>query len=374
MIPVNFGRLQNIYLKIIMAIVGWGFWRGGVQAGDTDSAALVISSVNSGRGKNKMANVIGNYDKIKRVSSSIFSLDQALRNDVTGETGFPLKTITEIYGNAGLGKSTFSYYLAGEVCKQLKPDGTIALLDFEGMDVDHLPRAISTGGFGGHVQVIEVLDNKGKPKTHEDMLDELVESMYANDDTICSIVDSIGAVVPVPEREAGIEEGFGAKRAVVISKFVRKLNDAILSTKIPKIAIATNHIHQAIGGVGHNTSGGVQLTFAASVRIYIYNSSKDTIKSGDAVLANVLVGKIEKLRYGGKGREFKFVITPGRGVRPLLTSLIDAIDLGIVERGAVLKLDGKSLGRISDAVQHDIEEDRDYFKPIITELNKRKLA
>jgi RecA/RadA recombinase len=309
-----------------------------------------------------MTEVIGAYDKIRRIDTGIFSMNQALRNDVTGENGFPIRTITEIFGNPGLGKSSLSYYLSGEITRQVNPTGTVALLDLEGMDSEHLPKAISTGGFSGKVQIVEAIDNKGKPKSHESMLDEWID-LLDTPEAVCGIVDSIGAISPISEREAGIEEGFGAKRAVAVSRFIRKLMATIRESPDPKVALLTNHVHVAIGGVGHTTTGGVQLSFAAATRIYIYNSSKDVIKSGDEVIANVLVGKLEKLRYGGKGREFKFVIIPGRGCRPLLTSVIDCITYEIATRGVTVKLGEKSYGRISEIVQKDIEGDVEFFAP-----------
>jgi len=316
-----------------------------------------------------MTEVIGAYDKIRRIDTGIFSMNQALRNDVTDETGFPIRTITEIFGNPGLGKSSLSYYLAGEITKQVKPDGSIALLDLEGLDSEHLPKAISTGGFSGKIQIVEAIDNKGKPKSHESMLDEWID-MLDTPESVCGIVDSIGAISPISERESGIEEGFGAKRAVAVSRFVRKLMATIRESPDPKVALLTNHVHVAIGGVGHTTTGGVQLGFAAATRIYIYNSSKDAIKQGDTVLSNVLVGRLEKLRYGGKGREFKFVISPGRGVRPNLCAVQDCVDLGIATRGAVVKIGETSFGRIGEIFQRDVDGDRDFFKPFHSALRQ----
>ncbi len=317
------------------------------------------------------AEVVGKYDKIRRVDTGIFSMNQALRNDVTNENGFPIRTITEIFGNPGLGKSTLSYYLAGEITRQVNPNGNIALLDIEGLDSEHLPKAISTGGFSGKVQIIEAIDNKGKPKSHESMLDEWI-TILDTPESVCGIVDSIGAISPIAERQAGIEEGFGAKRAVAVSRFVRKLMATIRESPEPKVALLTNHVHVAIGGVGHTTTGGVQLGFAAATRIYIYNSSKDTIKSNEEVIANVLVGRLEKLRYGGKGREFKFVIIPGRGCRPNLSAVIDCIDLEIATRGATVKIGEKSYGRISEIVQKDIEGDVEFFKPFHSALRQHE--
>lgn len=309
-----------------------------------------------------MTEVIGKYEKIRRVSTGLYSMDRALQNQVTGEIGFPVKTLTELYGNPGIGKSTLSYYLMGEIARQVNEAGHLVLCDFEGLDISHLPLALSTGGYSGKVHLVEVLDAKGKAKSHEDMIDEFI-AMMDEKDNVCGMVDSIGAITPIAEVESGVAEGFGAKRAVVVARFIRKINTVVQESPTPKSIFLTNHVHTVVGGVGHSTTGGDQLKFAAATRIYLYNSSKDTIKSGDEILANVIVGKVEKLKFGGKGRDFKFVICAGRGVRPNLSAVQDCVDLELATRGAVVKIGEKSMGRISEIVQKDIEGDVEFFKP-----------
>ena len=311
----------------------------------------------------------GTRNLISRVSTGLYGLDCAM--SFQKSLGFPLQTITEIYGNESIGKSTFVYYLSGVITKQINPKGKIVLCDLEGIDIEHLPRAVGMGGFDGTVRIVEAIDKKGKVRSHDDMLTETANALY-DDDTICTIVDSIGAIVPTAEKETNVGEGFGAKRAVVVAQWVRKTLDAVLTASHPSVAFATNHVHTIIGGRGHLTTGGVTLNYLAANRMYLYNSSADTIKSGDYVLANVIAGKMEKLRYGGKGREFKFVIVPGFGVRPNLTALQDCVELGLAERGSVVKIKDKSFGFISKLVEQDLAGDNDKFSPFYELLEALK--
>jgi hypothetical protein len=142
----------------------------------------------------------------------------------------------------------------------------------------------------------------------------------------------------------------------------------------PRLLFVTNHIHEIIGGRGHQSSGGRGLEHAKIVSLYLYNSSADNIKSGDEVIADCVIGKVEKLRYGRKGRTFKFVIVPNHGVRRRLSELMDAVDLEIVTRGAVVKIGDKSLGRIGDLVEADLANNDEPFAEIHKALQGRRDA
>ncbi len=304
----------------------------------------------------------GAYPKLQHVETGLYSLDRALAKGTT--IGMPLRVITEIYGNTHVGKSTLSYYLAGKI----RPSGTVLLCDFEGMDIEHLPIAMMPSGFDGTVKLIEAMDAKGKMKSHEDMLRELSNKFMELPDVNAGIVDSIGAIAPIFELESGIEEGMGAKRAVIVSRFVRRVLTSILGRTEASNLFVTNHSHSLIMSQGHTSSGGVTLHGLAATRLYLYPKTTDNIKSGDEVLAYCVGGVAEKLRYGGKGGQFKFFIIPGHGVRPRLTAIQDCVDLKLAERGSVLKIGDKSFGYISKAVQEDLDGNEDFFAPFYEAL------
>ena len=306
--------------------------------------------------------VEGNYPKLQHVETGLHSLDHALAKGAT--LGMPLRVITEIYGNTHVGKSTLTYFLAGKV----RPAGTILLCDFEGMDIEHLPVAMLPSGFDGTVKLIEAMDAKGKMKSHEDMLRELSVSYAEMPDINAGIIDSIGAIAPIFELEGGIEEGMGAKRATIVSRFIRRVLISVLGRDLPSNLFVTNHSHSLIMSQGHTSSGGVTLHGLSATRLYLYPKTADNIKSSDDVLAHCVGGTAEKLRYGGKGGQFKFFIIPGHGVRPNLTAIQDCVDLKLADRGSVLKIGDKSFGYISKAVQEDLDGNDDFFKPFFEAL------
>lgn len=310
----------------------------------------------------------------ERVSTGLYSLDKAC--SFQNNLGYPLQIITEIYGQEHIGKSTFAYYLAGKISEQVNPQGTMVVCDLEGIDIQHLARAVGQGGFSGNIKLLDVLDAKGKMKTHENMMDEWLE--FLKDNTVpCAMFDSLGAVVTTEELNSSVAEGFGAKRAVPIARLVRKANEIMLARKeqgFPLNLFFTNHSHQVISGIGHQSTGGAKVRFLSVIRMYLYFSSRDHIKSGDEVIAHTVEGRIEKLRYGGKGKTFKFVIVPGFGVRPNLTALIDCVDLGLATRGSTVKIEDKSFGYISKLVEEDLAGNDDKFQPFHDLLKEKRNA
>ena len=313
-----------------------------------------------------MKNIDTDYPSISRLPTGLHSLDMAV--SWGDQIGYPVRTLTEVYGREHVGKSTLAYYLCGYLGNQLKPDGTMLICDFEGMDRDHLMRATPT--FESTMHIIDAQDKKGKIRTHESMLDEITTG-FSDENVVSGMIDSIGAILPIFEKEDDMEGGMGARRAIVVAKFARKACDALVTRKTPAVMFVTNHSHEAVGGGhGHQSSGGVTLKHLAQVRMFLRYSTADHIKSGDEVLAWCVEGQLEKLRYGGKGRKFKFFIIPGYGVRTRLSVVQDCVDLGLAERSATVKIGDKSFGYISKMVEADLAGDDKVFAPFYEALKK----
>lgn len=306
------------------------------------------------------------YSPIERIETGLFSFDVALAHK--GKLGIPDKTITEIYGSTHIGKSTLAYYLSGAI----NPTGKVLLCDFEGIDIDYLPLALSQSMSDGEIEVINALSGKGVPRDHEDMLKEF-SNRLREDNISCGIIDSIGAIMPVFERESDIGAGMAAKRASIVAELMRKIVNSMVVKEGRLCVFAINHAHSIIGGgYGHDSSGGVALKHLAATRIFIKQSTSDNIKKGDDTLAYTLEGKVEKLRYGGKGGRFKAVMIPGYGIRKNLTALVDCVDLGLAERGSYVKISDTSLGRISELYEADLSGKDEVFVPFFELLEDER--
>lgn len=282
---------------------------------------------------------------IDRFSTGIFSLDWLLRYKDTW--GFPLYTITEIYSNPSVGKSTLSTYLSGRVPPQT---GTIKLCDLENaVEEDHLRNTLGRSGFGGSLDVISSTA-KGKPREHAEMLDEAINSIL-DPPVSAVIIDSLGAYQSTPERDNPIGDANMGRRAMNIAQASRKAMSNLRLANHPAVVFYINHIHSVMGGKGHDTPGGVTKNFAASQRLMLYTVEK--FDDGSSLVS--ITG--EKIRYGGyrKGEKAYVYISPGNGVIPEMCNVFDCVVFGIATRSHTVKIGDKSYGYLSALMEKAID-------------------
>jgi RecA/RadA recombinase len=306
----------------------------------------------------------GDYPEVQRTLTGIYSLDYALSSQNT--LGMPIRTIYEIYGRPGAGKSSLAYYMAGRV----NPTGRIELCDLEGLDRDYVVSSLAQGGFEGILRFIQNTDTKQKPRTHEAMLQETVANLR-EDRSSCAILDSIGAIVPIAEDSGDIGDANMGRRAKAVAQYVRGLTMVMQYMEVPKVAFVINHVNAVIGGRGHTTPGGDTLKHLAKVRIMI--SVSDIIEdSNKNAIAFISKGVIEKLRFGAAKKKFTFVIIPGVGVSPDLSAMWDCFELGLAERKATVKVGKTSVGYISKLVDDASKGRHDKFLPFYDAIDDYK--
>jgi len=310
--------------------------------------------------------IVGDYPQTERVSTGIFSIDRALGDPIKERWGMPLRSMYEIYGYPHTGKSTLSYYLAGRV------DGKndILLADLEGLDRDYLVAAVGASGFDGTVRIIPYKDTKNKNRSHEEIITDMVDGVF--EETVSSgILDSIGAIQPMAEVVGDVGEAFIGKRAKAVAQLSRRAVAALKLGEKPSAIFIINHLHPMIGGRFNYTPGGQTLEYLSGVRIRI--QIKERITSSEGELLGILSkGFVDKLRFGGPGRTFQFVIIPGQGINPGLSAMFDCIELGLAERKSTIKIGKKSFGYISKLMEAGRAGDSDAFAPFYEQLEKEK--
>lgn len=318
--------------------------------------------------------VYGDYPSVERVITGLYSFDRAMMNQ--GKLGMPLRAMYEIYGNPGVGKTTFAYFLSG--C--IRPTGTILIAPIESLDKEYISRSVGASGFIGEVRLVDVVDEKGKMRDHEDQLDDLAAAILDNT-TNATVLDSIGAIIPKAEKEGDIGEAFVGQRARVVAKYARKTSYWLPQSDMPKCAFVCNHVHGIIGGRGHASAGGDTLKYLSRTRIYLWS---EKITSGDEIIGYHIHGKTEKHTYGGQGKSFNLVNILGYGISRELTAVFDCVDLGVAERKATVKYNDphtgetKSVGYLSKLFDAAREGRPTLFEPffdlIERNANENKMA
>jgi recombination protein RecA len=302
-------------------------------------------------------NIIGSYPKLSRVRTGLFSLDCALSS--RGDLGLPLRSLLELYGYTNSGKSTLAYYLASKATET----GNAAICDLENADVEYIKTTMGRE-MDGDVYIVDLVDAKGGYIKHEEMLKDMVIHL-AKEDYGATILDSVGGIIPVAESTGDFGEAHMGKRAKLVGQVARSVVDILRVKSRPSLSIVINHVLPVLGGRGHTTAGGEALKFLATMRIMIWSRETFTFSEDDPRPIGFLVdGKVEKLRFGGKGRSFQYYIVPGYGVHTGASAMFDCFELGLAERGATVKLDGKSLGYLKkDLLSYAEEGKHRKFEP-----------
>lgn len=309
--------------------------------------------------------VEGSYPTVERVSTGIYSMDVALGDPHTRQLGMPLRTYHEIYGDPHRGKSTLAYYLAAQV-----PGSKVSLCPIEEVDPKYIQRCLDAGGFEGTLKLIEGQETKKGKKVfrlQEDMLQEMVNDVMYTETCRVGIWDSIGAFVPIAEMEGDITDAIMGIRAREVGKVATRMS-LITYKETPSVYFVVNHKHAVLGGRGHLTPGGKKLEYLAGVRVYIWN--KEVIKTGDEIIGYLVGGTCEKLRWGGKGRQFQFIILPGMGVSKDLSAMFDCFLYGLARREKTVKIGDKSFGYISKIFEQARKGNVEKFAPFHDELKK----
>jgi RecA/RadA recombinase len=314
-------------------------------------------------------NFVGDtFTSTDRVITQCHSLDWALA-DTLGNVGYPTKSVTEIYGAKGTGKTTLATSLMGMIAAKLQKD--ITLLDWEGQSKDTIEGILDAQKFFG---TVDYLLNKGD-ESPEDTLERFVEKIKKDNQNV-ALMDSLGAFTPSALINGKIGDANMGVMAREIGQFVSKVVHFSRMADEPGAIFLTNHLHPKIGSMmsGQDTSGGEKKKFLAHIRMdlkrcYIGNSAVDF---GESYL---LKGHIDHNRFGFPKRDFYVFILGGQGIHVGMTALWDCVMAGHADLSAKsikdsvgVSMDGTSFGKFRSILQE--KNNPEFFVPFINKLRE----
>ena len=250
-----------------------------------------------------------------------------------------------MYGAESSGKTTLSLHIIAE-CQ--KKGGIVAFIDAE-----HALDPVYARALG--VDVDELLISQ--PDYGEQAL-EIADTLVRSGAIDLIVIDSVAALVPKTEIEAGMTDQQMGLQARLMSKGLRKLTGNLNKYKTTLVFI--NQIREKIGGMPSyggpqtTTTGGKALKFYSSVRLEVKRIG--AVKQGEEILGNETVVKVTKNKVAPPFKEAKFEILYGKGISRI-GEIIDAAEANeiLVKAGSWYNYNNSSLAQGKENVRKELE-------------------
>ena len=251
--------------------------------------------------------------KIETIPTGSLALDCAL-----GIGGYPKGRIIEIYGPESSGKTTLALCAVAETQKH---GGIAAYVDAENALDPTYARHLGVN-----------IDNLllSQPDTGEQGL-RICEDLASSGAVDLIVVDSVAALVPRAEIEAGLGKSRAGLQARLMSRALRKLSRILGRTRT--VCIFINQIRQRIGvtfGNPDTTPGGRALKFSSTIRLAIQRGPE--IKKGSNVVGNRAIIKVVKNKVAPPFKRCYVDIMYGAGVSRSGELLRMSVEKGFVKK------------------------------------------
>lgn len=302
----------------------------------------------------------------QRVLTNDYLLDKALM-DRRGNKGVPLRSLMEIYGKKGVGKTTFGTWLAGLVAREMDTD--IDYCDLEGQSRETLEDILEYVGFHNTVNMVMMQAGEDPEK----MIVRWLDACMKNENM--AVFDAIGAYTSTAEFKGKLTDRNMGERAFVMGRVAGRLIRYVAQSETGRIIIMLNHEHPNLGAMarGTITGGGEKKKYLSHVRIRLTDGylGKSLINYETSYL---LKGKVDNNRYGfDKGVFYPFVIK-GEGVHLGLTSMFECIATKVasvsadsIGLGTSVKMDGTNYGKIGEIIA---DRNKFNFLPFLNALKQ----
>ena len=302
--------------------------------------------------------LVGAVEKYARIKTGLHSFDAALAGGPRGLLipGFPVRTITIVHGWKMSGKTTFVEWLAGRVAEK----GKIAQASLEEYDPEFVQALLEEAGYSGEMHFVE-------GESDEEYIEALDEKMQDEDFSV-GVFDSLGAILAISESEGKVGEANMGRRALLVSKLLRRARNRIRTRESAFSLLCINHQHPNIGSYGNVLSGGKTQEYMASnlIELSVYKDKDHWFDDG----SHILNGKAEKVKFGPSGNKFQVFNLSGFGPHIGLSAVIDCIVMGLATKERTIKLGSKSFGFLKDLIESAKKGQNDTFQPFLETLGE----
>jgi recombination protein RecA len=289
---------------------------------------------------------------IEKISSGCYSLDKGLGG------GWARGRIVEILGMESSGKSTVCL----EAIASVQRAGGLALF----VDAEHAFDGVYAKNLG--VNVDELIFSQ--PPHGEAALD--VADAFARSGIVdLMVIDSVAALVPKAEIEAGMSEQQMGLHPRLMSKAMRLLTGPL--SKGGVTLMFTNQYRDKISmwSGGKTSTGGNALRFYTSQRLELRRLSgeKGIVKVNGEPVAIEVNAKVIKNKVAPPFKETALRIVYGKGIDKELDLVRAAIEKGVVDKSGAWYSYGEHKIQGESTFCDILLEDRKLYKRVIDQLN-----
>ena len=243
-------------------------------------------------------NVVGSMTEVLRTDERIIIPSSSARlNLALGVGGFVKRSIVEVAGSSGSGKTTTCLdiiaqaQLLGLHCVYVDAEGGV---DLEwGQKIGVEPSELTMAWPDNGEQALEIVD------------------MYARSGTAdVIVVDSVAALTPTTELdEEDLANKHMALQARMMSKHMRKITMGVMKNDV--LLIFVNQYRDGIGGPQGSfkkTTGGNALTYYCHARLGMGPVQNGQVKDGTTAIGTTVRAKVTKNRFAPPMTETQFYI------------------------------------------------------------------
>jgi recombination protein RecA len=290
------------------------------------------------------------FESIEAIPTGALSLDTAL-----GVGGLARGRIVEVFGPESAGKTTLTYHAIAEAQRL---GGRCAFIDAEqAMDPAYAER------IGVDTDSLLLC----QPDYGEQAL-QIADILVRSGELALVVVDSVAALVPKAELEAGMEDQQVGLQARMMSKGLRKLAGHLRESRTT--CLFTNQLRERVGivyGPRETQPGGRALKFYASQRLDIRRI--ETLKEGEKAVGICVRVKVVKNKVAAPFGLAEFEIDFGKGISKVGCVLDLAVGAGVVRRsGAHFAFGDERLGQGRAKAKAALEERPELVEEIAAAL------
>jgi|SRR5581483_6016433 len=308
----------------------------------------------------------------ERILTGLHSLDLSVA-DSLGNKGWPLRSLSEVYGPKSVGKTSFCLSLMGIIAASTHKNCTV--LDLEIQDRNTVEQILMKSGFSKELHYIMTRQGESPEKT----LGRFTDKMFEKNPDI-ALLDSIGAYQPNAVLDGDIGDRNVGQKALEMGQLSSRLMRGLQLADKPNAIFMTNHVHPNIGymAIGNTTTGGVTKKYLSHLRVNLTQAffNKYVVHFGDSWLVK---GKIDNNRFGFSNKEFYVFFVGGEGIHHGLTAMWECIIYGYadvsskkIQNSTTVTMDGQSFGKMG-IIFRDRNNEPERFIPFINRLKAKEL-